>query len=154
VIQKPPPFSGDAGTEWSDHEDRLAADWLQHQGIFVSVEVASQAVNVAARDNSFHPVRDYLASLKWDGTRRIDGWLSYYRGAEPTDYCRGVGQKWLISCVARIFKPGCKADCCLILEGAQGTRKSTALRTLAEPWFADEIADLGSKDSALQTRGV
>ena len=52
------------------------------------------------------------------------------------------------------MRPGCKADCCLILEGPQGIRKSTALKTLGEPWFTDEIADLGSKDAALQTRGV
>jgi predicted P-loop ATPase len=60
----------------------------------------------------------------------------------------------MISAVARVFEPGSKADCCLILEGEQGIRKSTALRILAEPWFTDEIADLGSKDAALQTRGV
>ncbi len=60
----------------------------------------------------------------------------------------------LISAVARGFEPGWKADCCPILEGEQGIRKSTALRILAEPWFTDEIADLGSKDTALQTRGV
>ena len=60
----------------------------------------------------------------------------------------------MISAVARVFAPGCKADCCLILEGEQGIKKSTALRALAQPWFTDEIADLGSKDAALQTRGV
>ena len=56
--------------------------------------------------------------------------------------------------VARIFSPGAKADSCLILEGEQGTKKSTALKTLVQPWFTDEIAELGSKDAALQTRGV
>jgi predicted P-loop ATPase len=56
--------------------------------------------------------------------------------------------------VARIFHPGAKADCCLILEGAQGIRKSTALRTLAGDYFTDELAGLGSKDAAMQTRGV
>jgi predicted P-loop ATPase len=57
--------------------------------------------------------------------------------------------------VARIYKPGAKVDCCLILEGVQGLKKSTALRTLAgEQFFTDELADLGSKDAAMQTRGV
>jgi len=56
--------------------------------------------------------------------------------------------------VARIFRPGAKADCCLILEGPQGIRKSTALRTIADEYFTDELADLGSKDAAMQTRGV
>ena len=66
-----------------------------------------------------------------------------------------MGAKWLIGGVARIFQPGCKVDTCLILEGEQGLLKSTALRTLAgDAFFTDDIADLGSKDSVMQTRGV
>jgi predicted P-loop ATPase len=56
--------------------------------------------------------------------------------------------------VARIYQPGAKADCVLILEGKQGSLKSTLLSTIAGPWFTDEIADLGSKDASIQTRGV
>lgn len=152
VALKPTPWG--TATEWTDHEDRLTTDWLQHNGIFVSVEVAGQAVQAVARDRRLHPVKEYLESLKWDGTKRLDTWLSEYLGAEMNDYTAAVGARWLISAVARIFRPGCKADCCLILEGAQGLLKSTALKTLAEPWFTDEIADLGSKDAAMQTRGV
>ncbi len=60
----------------------------------------------------------------------------------------------MISAVARIFEPGCKVDCCLLLEGKQGTLKSTALRELGYPWFTDEIAELGTKDASLQAAGV
>jgi predicted P-loop ATPase len=140
--------------EWTDHEDRLAAEWLQRQGILVSVEVASHAVQTAARDRSFHPVKTYLEGLQWDGAERIDRWLTTYLGVTDSEYSRAVGSRWLISAVARIFQPGAKADCCLILEGPQGTCKSTALRTLAGEYFTDELADLGSKDAAMQTRGV
>jgi predicted P-loop ATPase len=140
--------------EWTDHEDRRAAEWLQKQGILVSVEIAGQAVQTAARDHPFHPVRAYLESLTWDGVERLDHWLSIYIGAEDTEYSRAVGSRWMISAVARIFRPGAKADCCLILEGPQGIRKSTALRTLAGEYFTDELADLGTKDAAMQTRGV
>jgi predicted P-loop ATPase len=154
ALKAPPWQSGIAGNEWTDHEDRLTADWLQHQGILVTVEVAGQAVQAVARDRCFHPVRKYLESLSWDGTKRIDTWLSVYLGAEPSDYSAGVGTRWLLSAVARIYRPGVKADCCLILEGEQGTKKSTALKTLAGNWFTDEIAELGSKDAAMQTRGV
>ena len=84
----------------------------------------------------------------------MDTWLSAYVGAKDTEYARAVGSRWLVSAVARIFWPGAKADCCLILEGPQGIRKSTALRTLAGEFFTDELADLGSKDAAMQTRGV
>jgi len=140
--------------EWTDHEDRLAAEWLQRQGILVSVEVASHAVQTAARDRSFHPVKTYLEGLQWDGAERMDHWLTTYLGVTDSEYSRAVGSRWLISAVARIFQPGAKVDCCLILEGPQGICKSTALRTLAGVYFTDELADLGSKDAAMQTRGV
>lgn len=143
-----------AGGSWTDQEDRLTADWLQRSGILVDVGIAAQAAQTVARDRSFHPVRQYLDSLQWDGVERLDGWLSSYLGADDTSYTRAVGARWLISAVARIYRPGVKADCCLILEGPQGSKKSTALKTLAGPYFTDELADLGSKDSALQTRGV
>jgi hypothetical protein len=154
VALKSPPWGLVPKGEWTDHEDRLAAEWLQKQGILVSVEVAGQAVQTAARDRPFHPVKSYLHGLQWDGVKRLDCWLSTYLGAEDTEYARAVGSRWLASAVARIFRPGTKADCCLILEGPQGIRKSTALRTLAGEYFTDELADLGSKDAAMQTRGV
>jgi predicted P-loop ATPase len=77
-----------------------------------------------------------------------------YLGVETSAYAQAVGRRFLIAAVARIYRPGCKADCALILEGEQGTWKSTALKTLTEPWFTDEIADFGSKDAAEQTVGV
>ncbi|HWQ57124.1 MAG TPA: virulence-associated E family protein [Bryobacteraceae bacterium] len=155
TAMKPAPWGGPAaGSGWTDQEDRLAADWLQRVGIRVSIETAGAAVQTVAQDRTFHPVRQYLDSLKWDGTKRIDTWLALYLGAESNDYTAAVGARWLISAVARIYRPGCKSDCCLILEGEQGTRKSTALATIAGDWFTDEIAELGSKDAALQTRGV
>jgi predicted P-loop ATPase len=128
--------------------------WLHQQGIFVSVETTGQAIEAVAPDRSFHPVRKYLRDLQWDGKARLQSWLADFLGVDPSPYAAAVGSRWMISAVARVFVPGCKADCCLILEGEQGIRKSTALRVLAQPWFTDEIADLGSKDAALQTRGV
>jgi predicted P-loop ATPase len=151
---KPPPWPDSSVGDWTDQEDRLTADWLQHQGIMASVDVTGHAVQAVARDASFHPVREYLDSLKWDGTHRIDQWLNVYLGVEQTAYSLAVGARWLISGVARIYQPGAKVDCCLILEGPQGSLKSTALRTLAGDWFSDELADIGSKDSELQLRGI
>jgi predicted P-loop ATPase len=155
VTLKTAPWPGSvAGIEWTDHEDRLFANWLQHESIFVSVEVAGQAVQAAARARCFHPVREYLDKLSWDGTPRIDSWLTKYIGATASNYSYAVAPRWLISAVARIYLPGCKADSVLIFEGEQGIKKSTALKILADPWFTDEIADLGSKDAAMQTQGV
>lgn len=152
-----PPFETRSAVPftWTDENDVQAAAWLQHQGISVSKEIAGQAVQVVARERPFHPVRDFLNSLEWDGLKRIDDWLTLYLGVEPSAYVRAVGAKFLIGAVARVYKPGAKNDSCLILEGPQGALKSTALRTLAgDDFFSDDIADLGSKDSVLQTRGV
>ena len=148
-----PPIKAING-HWTDTDDVLAAAWLQHQGIHVKPDVAAQAAETVARQNPIHPITDYLDGLKWDGRERIDTWLTYYMGVADTPYARAVGRRWLISAVARVRKPGCKADHCLILEGPQGRLKSTALQTLADPWFTDDLADLGSKDAAMQTAGV
>ena len=156
VARKSPPWEDlrQPPYTWSDEDDTRAAAWLQHHGVLAGKETAGQAIQTVAREHPFHPVRDYLSALEWDGVKRLDSWLTLYLGVEPSDYVRAVGAKWLISGVARVLRPGCKCDCCLILEGPQGSLKSTTLKTLGGLWFTDEMADLGSKDAALQTRGV
>jgi predicted P-loop ATPase len=154
VVSKATPWGALPKEGWTDQEDRLTAEWLQRNRIFVSVEVASQAVQTVAAQRRVHPVRDYLNGLNWDGVPRLDRWLSAYLGVEESNYSYAVGARWMLSAIARIYRPGAKADCCLILEGPQGIKKSTALRTLAGEYFTDELADLGSKDAALQIRGV
>jgi predicted P-loop ATPase len=139
---------------WTSHDDLLAAEWLQREDIAVTAPVAQQAVEAVSRDASFHPARDYLDALKYDGQPRVGNWLSEYMGALASAYHQEVGRVMLIGAVARIYNPGCKVDTVPILEGVQGALKSTAVRTLFEPYFSDELADLGSKDAAMQTRGV
>jgi predicted P-loop ATPase len=92
--------------------------------------------------NKFHPVREYLASLHWDGVERIDTWLTTYGGVEDNEYSRAVGALFLIAAVRRVRQPGCKFDEMVILEQEQqGTDKSTALATLAirDEWFTDDL---------------
>ena len=112
------------------------------------------AVLAVAHENRFDPVREYLEGLTWDRVPRIGKWLATYLSAEDTDYASAVGKRWLISCVARAILPGCKADSALIFEGNQGEGKSTAFTTLGGPWFSDELAAIGTKDSALQLSGA
>ena len=159
VMMKPPPWRKAEDNHWTpspwtDHENSLTANWLQHNDICVPISVAAAAATAVAKDNSFHPVRDYLVKLEWDGVERVEQFASKYLGAEDTPYHRLVSKCTLIGAVARITEPGCKADHVLILEGPQGIGKSTSLSCLFEPWFSDEIADLGSKDAAMQLSGV
>ena len=138
---------------WTDTDDVAAAAWMQRQGIAVGKDIVSQAVQRVARDRCFHPIRDYLDSLVWDEEIRLEEFANVYLGAEPSEYVEAVGLRFFLGAVARIYEPGAKVDTCIILEGPQGSLKSSALRALGEPWFTDELADLGSKDAAMQMRG-
>lgn len=137
--------------EWADEDDVRLVNWLMRKySLSISAKQASETARVAAQVNSFHPVKEYVEATPWDGVHRVDQWLSRYLGAEDSDYTRAVGSKWLISAIARVYKPGCKADQVLILEGAQGTGKSTALSVLAGQWFTDTPIAIGSKDAYTQ----
>ncbi len=140
--------------EWGEVDDIRLAEWLQHKGCPVSDDTAAKAVAAVSRERSFHPVREYLSKLEWDKRERIDTWLRDYLGVGDTKYSRAVGARWLISAVARVMQPACQADHCLILEGPQGRRKSSALRVLAGEWFTDQVGDLSQKDAAQQIHGV
>ncbi len=113
VVMRPKIGTG-LPVDWTSDHDVRAAAWFQHAGIGISPRVAAQAVEVVARAHPYHPVRDYLGGCIWDGAPRLDRWASCYLGAEDTPYERAVTTRWLISAVARIFEPGCKADCFLI----------------------------------------
>ncbi|MGO4917360.1 VapE domain-containing protein [Pseudogemmobacter sp. W21_MBD1_M6] len=158
VVLLPAPWDAtepDYPRPWEDSDDIRLAEWLQHREVNVAPLVVGRSVGAVARETRIHPVRSYLDSLIWDGTSRLESWTSRYLGAEPTDLTHAMGSLWLISAVARIFRPGVKADHMLILEGEQGARKSTALKILAgEDWFTDELPDLGSKDAAIHMQGV
>ncbi|RWF40854.1 MAG: hypothetical protein EOS65_14405 [Mesorhizobium sp.] len=128
---------------------------LSVQACFVKPgkDTVHDAVAIIANRHKFHPVRDYLNSLTWDGTERLPQLASAYFGASDTPYTRIVGTKFMIGAVARIVLPGCKMDNVVILEGKQGTGKSSAIATLAGArWFTDELPDLHTKDAAIDDR--
>ena len=151
------PWGKRAGWTWEDHDNRMTAEWLQNHDIHANTFLAAEAVDTIAHDNDRDPLVDWLTSLQWDGIPRVDEWLPYYFGAIDNPYIRTVGRKWLISACARAIEPGCKADHCLILEGPQGVRKSSALKVLAggSDFFIDSLGkDLDSKESAILCSGA
>src|SRR5690606_2427714 len=153
----PPWREAEPGARWTDDDDTALSAWLQEQGIAVrGRNVVADCVAVVAKDQCVHPVREYLESLTWDGTERIRKWLVDYLGATGNpEYLSAVGRCWLISAVARVMQPGAKADYVLVLERAQGIRKSMTAATLAvkPEWFCDSIGDLRTKDAAIQLCG-
>ena len=129
-------------------------EWLQIAGLSnVAKDVMHSAVALRASEHSYHPLRDDLDRLKWDGHFRLDNWLATYLGAEPSDYTARIGRMFLISMVARIYDPGCKADHMIVLEGEQGTLKSTACEVLGRGYFSDSLPDIHNKDASMHLRG-
>jgi predicted P-loop ATPase len=138
-----------------DTDIAAVQEWLQkHQLRRLGKETAHQAIELVAHEAAFHPVRNYLSALAWDGTRRLETWLTIYLGAEATPYTNAIGMMFLIAAVARIFAPGSKCDYLLVLEGPQGARKSSACRILGGEWFSDSLPDVtAGKDVALHLNG-
>jgi putative DNA primase/helicase len=154
VKLKPPPFAGAELGEWSDMDDLRCTLWMQQKyGFAPRQDVVMGGVLLVADLCKYHVVRNYLGALAWDSVPRLERWLVDRLGADDTPYNRTVARKWLIAAVARVYKPGCKADNVLILEGEQGIYKSTALKVLGGDWFTDAPFRLGDKDAYVVIRG-
>jgi predicted P-loop ATPase len=152
VICRPVPGSDERPESYPRPLDDLDAtalqSWLQkHELRRLSIDITHQAINYIARVRSFHPVRSYLNQLRWDGVERLGTWLPTYLGTEASDYEKGIGRMFMIGMVARIMKPGCKADYMLVIEGEQGIGKSAACAILAGDWFSDSMPALTHGDS-------
>ena len=125
-------------------------DWLQHHRIPVLRRDMWHALESVADGYQFDPVKSYLEGLPpWDGTLRLEGWLHRACGAEANVLSRAIGSKFLVGCVARAFRPGCRMDSMLILEGGQGIGKSTAVKIIAGEFGAEQLPNFHDKDAML-----
>lgn len=143
-------------TEWSIHDDRELSMWiaLNCDLLIGSTGTIGEGVELVSQRNKYHPVRDWLNGLKWDGFDRNQYWLHELLGVADTPYASLVGKLWLRQAVNRIMHPGAKGDYVLILEGTQGLNKSTALRRLGEAYYSDVTLNLNDKDSLIALAGV
>ena len=122
-----------------------------------------EAIETVAHQHPWHPVREYLQALQWDGRARMDQWLLHVLGEAPdtlppavVQYLALVGRYWLLGMVNRVMEPGCKFDYCPVLEGPGGLGKSTLVETLAGvAWFSDTHFDVSrGKEGQEQVAGL
>lgn len=139
-------INGDIWTDSHDNAIRMVVEAPVRQGGYalkVSDRDLRAAIDIVAHENAFHPVRDYLMRLDWDGIPRVENLFIDYLGTEDTPYYRNTAALTLVGAVTRVFEPGHKFDFVPILIGLQGKRKSTFAATLGrnERWFAELEGD-------------
>lgn len=139
-------FDGKGWQPYSDKTFYMIFDFFQHYAGFYTLakHVLQDAIQAVALHNEIDLAMEWITSLKWDGTSRIDYFLRDYCGVEFDEYSMLVSKNLFLSIAARITKPGCKVDSMVILEGVQGVRKSTLLQVLAgDEWFGELSGEIG-----------
>lgn len=155
VICAPVPWRDlERGHYWGDHDDAGLRNYLAEVYGVKGPSVINDAFLEVQAQNAYHPVRDYLNSLAWDGVPRVEALLIDYLGADDTRYTRAVTRKMLAAAVARVFVPGCKFDHVLVLVGPQGIGKSLLLHKLGRQWYSDSLNTMQGKDAYELLQGV
>ena len=132
---------------WTDADDSGLRWYIEHTYGIHSKEKVSDALNVIVDSNRRDSLRDYLDSLTWDGTERLDTLLCDYLGAPDTPYVREATRKQFCAAAARGFVPGIKHDVMLIINGPQGIGKSTLLSIMGGKYFNDSLTTFDGKDA-------
>ena len=133
---------------FSDNDlDNIITYLEKNYGLKVDRQI-ERAIRIVAKENSYHPIRDLLNSLTWDGNTRLNIVLSKYLGVEPKPLAIESLKLFMLGAIERVFNPGCKFEYMLCLVGGQGAGKSTFLRFLAmnDMWFTDDLKKLNDKD--------
>lgn len=152
------------GAVLDDHEGEISDDAcallraaiIDAYGFDPKAENVRDAVTQLCLEHTFHPIRQMLDGLRWDGVARVDDWLIKFMGAENTPLNRAISRIMLVAAVRRVRNPGVKFDTIIVLEGKQGTGKSTALRILAGPGnhSDNELLTLDTKAQMEAMEGV
>ena len=143
-ILKPIGYKRPQNSPMTDTDMKYIRLYLEETYGLTSEKKIQDAADLAANENSYHPVREYLNSLTWDGTGRVRFCLRHFLGADTDQYTYEALRLFLLGAIHRAFFPGCKFEVMLCLVGGQGAGKSTFFRLLAvkDEWFSDDLRKL------------
>ena len=132
---------------WRDADDAQLISYIDLTYGNFSARNYDIAVSKVTDDRSYHPIKEFLASLpEWDEIPRVDTLLVDFLGAIDNEYVRAVTRKTLVAAIARVMTPGGKFDTMLVLSGPQGKGKSTLIAKLCGDWFNDSLLLSDTKD--------
>jgi predicted P-loop ATPase len=137
-----------------DSDDSALRHYIEKRYSFRNRQAVQDALAINVEQNSFHPVKEYLSSLSWDNTARIDTLLIDYLGADDSIYTRSVIRKVMVAAVKRIYQPGAKFDYILTLVGPQGAGKSTFAQKIGMSWYSDSFGTIQGKEAYESIQGV
>jgi putative DNA primase/helicase len=140
--------------QWTDIDDAGLRHYLEKVYNITGKDRIFDATALCAHKHTINDVKDYLTSLVWDGTPRLDTLFIDYLGANDTPYVRAVARKSFTAAVARAMTPGCKYDYMPILAGPQGIGKSTLLRLLGLRWYSDSLQTFEGKEASEMLQGT
>lgn len=147
-------WTGAVESDWTDQDDAALRNYLHIRYKLKKRELLQDVFLEVAMMEKFHPVREYIQSVKWDGTPRIETVFTDYLGAEDTPYTRTVARKFFVAAIARIMEPGVKFDYMVVLVGPQGSGKSSFWRRLAKLWFSDSFSMRTEKEAYESLHGA
>ena len=139
---------------FNDFDEAGLRNYLERVYEISSVLKTQDAIAQVFHSHKFHPVRDYLNGLTWDGVERLDTLLIDTLGAEDNPLNRVVTRKTMVAAVARVMTPGCKMDYMLTLVGPQGIGKSSVFGRLGGEWFSDSLTSVTGKEAYEQLQGA
>lgn len=132
--------------------------WLETAGNCDPIphEMMRQGVLLVAERNRVDTAQQWLTSLQWDGTPRVERFCHTYFGTGDGPYERAVGKYLWTALAGRIMAPGCQADMVPVLIGKQGVGKSTGVQALtpAPEHYVELRLDEPDDAIARKCRGV
>ena len=152
----PENLRGGKPEKWTDADNAASMHYMENRYRIYHRDKHDQALRILWEDRGYHPVREIVDALVWDGTPRIGAFLTKWMKAADEAYAREVSRLIFAGGVHRLYHPGCKFDLMPVLIGTeQGEGKSTLVQWLAmDDAFHGEVTDIESQKGIEQLSGV
>lgn len=117
---------------WKDEDDSWLRGYIEQNYCIYSPQKLDDALRVRFNQRRYHPVREKIQSITWDGKPRIKRFLIEWLKVDDCPYSEEVSRLIFAGGIHRAFNPGCKFEDMAVLIGKkQGEGKSTIIRWLA-----------------------